>query len=650
MTERNEEKAAVNFGNLDSELLNQYFEQRYGKEADEILALSRASTSRRIQLVSPGNFQDLATTSNSIDELCPRVERQWSKVLSNFGSANSPVLMYCAPFFVPQNQVRQYDKRPTFGAIRPKERRSNALAARDDASRRLHGNWENLPRVVFGYLREVMSIEKLWEFRRVCKTWRMYIESEIEVIKVGSEFSQTKTLLAKRFDCLRSLSVINGAQLIYADIMLHFSSKSLRTIRLERIRGISVYAVEALAEVGRDRLEELELIACHIADNALIRIRHLRSLRSLNLSCSKITDETWRSLASHLSDLRHVTLSDCRFLTDCAFYPIGVHLPKLESLDLSRNAQLIFERFDQLYDHKKLQKLNISYCYPTSNGFAAIAQVSSLKSLEFTFEALQKSSIERFVEERKSYGMTELIIHSNSKDPLTTIVDALKNLNGVESLDIRNCAIGGLLFRHLCTTLDWITELRSFSILPGDCLDKVYSIPEITFLHENLQVLKFPKWNGIKNPFVNQLVQSCPELRILHLQQCSKLSDPALVKLSTLPFLEELNISECSLLTHRGVGSLKRAPCLRKLSMRALPLVRNTGLYGLKGSNSITELDVSGCDSISISGLEALVLMPCLEILRAQDLSFLCPGRVRTLHRKAASLKLRIFWGDQWSE
>lgn len=158
------------------------------------------------------------------------------------------------------------------------------------------------------------------------------------------------------------------------------------------------------------------------------------------------------------------------------------------------------------------------------------------------------------------------------------------------------------------------------------------------------------RWIGIRNQFMNQLVLSCPELRILHFQQCCKLPDAALVKLTNLPFLEELNISECSSLTHRGVGSLKRAPCLRKLIMRALPLVKDSGLYGLRKSQSIAELDVSGCDSISINGLEAVVRIPTLDTLRAQDLSFLHPGKIRILQKRAASLRLRIHWGDQWSE
>lgn len=135
------------------------------------------------------------------------------------------------------------------------------------------------------------------------------------------------------------------------------------------------------------------------------------------------------------------------------------------------------------------------------------------------------------------------------------------------------------------------------------------------------------------------------------MQQCPNLVDNALIKVTQLPCLEELDISGSALLTQKGVGGLKRAALLKRLIMRDLPKVQDSGLYGLKGSKTIAEIDVSGCESITMSGLTALVLMHSLESLTANNLAYLCNGCARwSLQRKAANMKLRVYWGDQASE
>lgn len=143
---------------------------------------------------------------------------------------------------------------------------------------------------------------------------------------------------------------------------------------------------------------------------------------------------------------------------------------------------------------------------------------------------------------------------------------------------------------------------------------------------------------------------SCSQLKVLHLQQCPNLVDNALIKVTQLPYLEELDISGSVLITHKGVGGLKRAVLLKRLIMRDLPKVQDSGLYGLRGSKTIAEIDVSGCKSITMSGLTALVLMHSLEALTGHHLSYLCNGYARSLQRKAANMKLRVYWGNQASE
>lgn len=165
----------------------------------------------------------------------------------------------------------------------------------------------------------------------------------------------------------------------------------------------------------------------------------------------------------------------------------------MQGLDVSEIPLLKFECFDRLQDHKNIEKLNISYCCPSPTGFEQIAKVSSIKSLELTFDSSQKTGIKSFVENRSPVGLSELIVHTNRDCIFCEIVDTLGGLKVTENLELRGFAFSAVQLQRLCSAEQWIKELKSLTFLPGHCTLHYRPLPELTFLQEQLQVLKFSK-------------------------------------------------------------------------------------------------------------------------------------------------------------
>lgn len=153
----------VNFENANKELLNHYLEHCYGEAAEGVFASSQASTAQSVPFKWPEILRQNTCISDLIyGRLNRRVDDYWSQPQSSFGENEGPTSSTsCAPFFATPDRVIPYNKRPKFGALRPHERESFDCKRGYLARGRKRGNWENLPRIVFSHLREIMSIEKV---------------------------------------------------------------------------------------------------------------------------------------------------------------------------------------------------------------------------------------------------------------------------------------------------------------------------------------------------------------------------------------------------------------------------------------------------------------------------------------------------------
>jgi len=109
MTESTED--CINFERLERRVLNQHFEWLYGREANAVLASARPYTSRRLPLLPPGTVQESATTLDSFNRVPTRF-REFSP----------------------------HQKSP---------------------SMEFQGDWENLPVMVFAYLKQAITMEKV---------------------------------------------------------------------------------------------------------------------------------------------------------------------------------------------------------------------------------------------------------------------------------------------------------------------------------------------------------------------------------------------------------------------------------------------------------------------------------------------------------
>ena len=272
-------------------------------------------------------------------------------------------------------------------------------------------------------------------------------------------------------------------------------------------------------------LTSLNISLCkQITDNTLSTISaNLLSLTSLNISgCSNVTGNGILSIASNLTNLKILKMRSLRHLTDeCIQYITGTSylsvpgLLKLEVLDL-QDCQRIKD--DSLANISAtlthLKCLNLNFCNEiTDHGLLHLSTMSSLRELSL-----------RLCSNIGDLGIAHLAASSNTQ--LTV-------------LDVSFC---DLITDHSLTSISQgIFQLRSLGL--SAC--------------------------SITDAGVSTLVQTVSNLRILHLGQCTRLSDKCIESISKqLPYLEFLDLYGCLNISKHKIQTLSpNMPALKRLKL-----------------------------------------------------------------------------------
>ncbi|XP_072925812.1 F-box and leucine-rich repeat protein 13 isoform X1 [Hemitrygon akajei] len=134
-------------------------------------------------------------------------------------------------------------------------------------------------------------------------------------------------------------------------------------------------------------LKELSLFACtKLTDTSIMKEIRFAELRTLSLSMVReITDESIISIATHCRSLEQLSLSHCSQLTDQGFIGAVSHLKRLSHLDISCLDKITVQLLEVLLNECKwLKSLDVSMC-----GGLTIADIKRLQLLHPTLTNIQ---------------------------------------------------------------------------------------------------------------------------------------------------------------------------------------------------------------------------------------------------------------------
>lgn len=135
------------------------------------------------------------------------------------------------------------------------------------------------------------------------------------------------------------------------------------------------------------RLKELSLTACtKLTDTSIIKEIRFEELRTLSLSMVReITDESFISITTHCRSLERLSLSHCSRLTDQGLIGAASHLKKLTHLDISCCDKITSQMLKVLMNECKwLKSLDVSMC-----GGLTVADIEQLQLLHPTLTNVQ---------------------------------------------------------------------------------------------------------------------------------------------------------------------------------------------------------------------------------------------------------------------
>ncbi|XP_023341504.1 uncharacterized protein LOC111711391 isoform X4 [Eurytemora carolleeae] len=371
-------------------------------------------------------------------------------------------------------------------------------------------------------------------------------------------------------------------------------------------------------------LENLNMRFCkQLTDKGLLQILQLyrSTLRSLDISGTKITGENMSEYKGTLPCLENLTMMVCEQLTDKGLLQIlqlcGSTLRSLDIYGTNITGENLSEYKGTL---PCLENLNMSYCKQLTNkGLLQILQLcgSTLRSLDISNTNITGENLSEY----------------------KGTLPCLENLNMSECYHFTNKGVLQIL--QLCGS-----TLRSLDISVTKVTGE--NLSEYKGTLPCLENLNMSYCKQLTNKGLLQILQLCGStLRSLDISNTNITGENLSEYKGTLPCLENLNMSECYHFTNKGVlqilqlcGSTLRSldisvtkvtgenlseykvilPCLENLIMSSCEKFTNKGLLQILQlcGSTLRSLDISYTEITGENLSEYKGTLPCLENLDMQ--------------------------------
>ena len=353
--------------------------------------------------------------------------------------------------------------------------------------------------------------------------------------------------------------------------------KNLKALTLRRVTGVDEEGLAAFQTLPGLMWLELSYVG-KIEPRQFVRLKHYPALRSLILfRCPELLDEHLAVL-SGIERLSTLSLSECRQVTTLLHLNLAA-MPNLRALDLS-STQL------------------------TNNGLAPISRAVGLERLNLNFPRHGcKLTYECLQHLEKLHHLKFLNLSGWSWISSTSGLQSLQHLTSLEALDLTD------------------------SIYTDEDLRFIANLPRLTTLYIGTSYnrrLDKAYFTNSGLPHLSDLRQ----LQVLHLTNCTALTDEGMTHLSQLPHLRVLILP--SSITDAGIEVLtKHNTKLTHLCLER-SAITDRGLQHLSRLSSLNTLDLSGSGNITDAGLIHLSTIKSLRALKINGLGGLPWKRNRT--------------------
>lgn len=382
---------------------------------------------------------------------------------------------------------------------------------------------------------------------------------------------------------------------------------------------------------------------CHLSDNSLIAISQLQNLEKLTTVWIKGNHFTDTGL-SHLSQsqsLKELDIHNSSNITNQGLLFLG-QLSELKSFGIAGNENITDQGLSYLSTHPYLESLSFIRCKLNRDSGFSFGELTKLKHLELFYCNLDDEVM------RQLSQLTELESLNIAYNPSITN-HAMPYLSEMTQLNKLNVVNTGLNTKDFVFGKELLTFLKT-----GDRLnnDVNCSLADLGF-HTTRSAIAFAKKLGEKlenfhlsyssegattDQDIEDLVTSCPNLKLIIIRNPNNLSNKSLKLISSLQHLEALYIFQNNILTDAGLKELRRCntlqefgvtselisdeglsylsqiPELQRLVLGNLDLITDMGIWFLTALQKLVMLDITGCSQVTKSSVRNIAKMNLREL------------------------------------
>jgi serine/threonine protein kinase len=375
---------------------------------------------------------------------------------------------------------------------------------------------------------------------------------------------------------------------------------------------------------GLPFLEGLYLANTNIGDQAVRHFQAIDGLLDLNLTGTKVTDESVRIIASHLNPVV-VALANTA-VTDRACIELR-KMPRLRRIDLARTSTDAGLR--ELAGHRAIQML-----YLGGNPNVTVQGISHLRSLP----SLQILPLD-------GTGIGDEIVEVLPRLPLLRYVDLRATKVTNEGALLLQKAIPYAIVRHPAVprseaesrAAQWVLDQKGI-VRSGDgnILSNVpkdfFTVGAVIFPWKDgptsgakhlagLRHILDLNWPNLHDADAEtDFIAGLDTLLNLVLPNAD-LSDAGLKRLTSLTQLEGLDIAGATAISDEGLEYLAAFEHLRYLNANSLH-VGNEGLAAIGRMANLNHLNIGRCKTLTSEGLRHLTTLRILRILVLNDTAF----------------------------